>query len=92
MAIERVTERRDGLARDADSAGRRGARVGEVVFGMAILALVAIIAFFVLHQSRNDYLRVSAVTGAAATVAGGPSTPARNVEDAAGLAADRTTH
>jgi hypothetical protein len=96
MATERVTERRDRTrgqpAAERDAADQpRGARIREVIGGMAILALVAVIAFYLLNQSRHDYLRVSAVTGAAATVAGSPSTLARNVGDAAGVATDQTT-
>ncbi|MFL6781827.1 MAG: hypothetical protein ACJ8FF_09205, partial [Sphingomicrobium sp.] len=44
---------------------------------------VAIIAFFLLNQSRNDNLRTSAVTGAATTVADSASGAAKSVDEAA---------
>jgi hypothetical protein len=74
MATERVTERPDGtrervIERDSDrSVDRGGSGVGGVIIGIAVLALVAIVAFFLLTQSRNDSLRTSAVTGAASSV------------------------
>ena len=48
---------------------RGGSSVGGVIIGIAVLALVAIIAFFLLEQSRNDNLRTLAVNGAASAVA-----------------------
>jgi hypothetical protein len=96
MAIERVTERPDGtireriIERDGDGpiyVDRGGSGVGGVIIGIAVLALVAIIAFFLLNQSRNDNLRTSAVTGAAATVADSASSAAQNVGDSASTAA-----
>lgn len=94
MATERVTERPDGttervVERDggATYVDRGGAGVGGVIIGIAVLALVAIVAFFLLTQSRNDNLRTSAVTGAASSV----SHAADNVGDAASRAADSVT-
>jgi hypothetical protein len=92
MATERVTERADGNTRERvverDGGGttyvdRGGSGVGGVIIGIAVLALVAIIAFFLLNQSRNDDLRTSAVTGAASSVAESASGAARSVGDAA---------
>ena len=72
MATERGTERPDGtrervVERDG-GADRGGSGMGGVIIGIAVLALVAIVAFFLLTQSRNDSLRTSAVTGAASSV------------------------
>jgi hypothetical protein len=77
MATERVTERHDGNTRERiverDDGGttyvdRGGSGVGGVIIGIAVLALVAIIAFFMLSQSQHDRLRTDAVGSAAATV------------------------
>ena len=98
MATERVTERPDGttervVERDSGTTyvDRGGSGVGGVIIGIAVLALVAIVAFFLLTQSRNDNLRTSAVTGAASSVAGSASRAADSVGDAAGKAADSAT-
>jgi hypothetical protein len=87
MPTERVTERTDGttervVERDAGTPhpdhGGSGlgttyadGGVGGVIIGIAVLALVAIVAFFLMTQSRNDSLRTSAVTGAASSVGRG---------------------
>jgi len=95
MATERVTERPDGttervVERDSGTTyvDRGGSGVGGVIIGIAVLALVAIIAFFLLNQSRNDTVRTNAVTNAASSVADSASTAAKNVGDAAQSAAD----
>ena len=97
MATERMTESSDGVTHERvverDGGGttyvdRGGSGVGGVIIGLAVLALVAIIAFFLLSQSRNDTLRTNAVTGAASTVADSASSAAKSVGDAAGTAAD----
>jgi len=94
MATERVTERPDGttervVERDSGATyvDRGGSGVGGVIIGIAVLALVAIVAFFLMTQSRNDSLRTDAVTGAASSV----SHAADNVGSAAGKAADAAT-
>jgi len=87
MATERVTERSDGST-DRVYVDRGGSGVGGVIIGIAVLALVAIIAFFLLNQSRNDTVRTNAVTNAASSVADSASTAAKNVGDAAQSAAD----
>jgi hypothetical protein len=93
MATERVTERNDGRTTERvverDGGGttyvdRGGSGMGGVIIGIAVLALVAIVAFFLLTQNRNDALRTSAVTGAASSV----SHAADNVGNAASRAAD----
>jgi uncharacterized membrane protein len=90
MATERVTERvvdRDGgNTTYVDKGG--GSGVGGVIIGIAVLALVAIIAFFVLNANRNDAIRTDAVSSAASTVANSTATAARDVGNAASTAAN----
>lgn len=90
MATERVTERvvdRDGgNTTYVDKGG--GSGVGGVIIGIAVLALVAIIAFFVLNANRNDAIRTDAVSSAASTVADSTATAARDVGNAASTAAN----
>ena len=95
MATERVTERPDGstervVERDGGTTyvDRGGSGMGGVIIGIAVLALVAIVAFFLMTQSRNDTVRTSAVTGAASSVANSASRAADSVGNAAGNAAD----
>jgi hypothetical protein len=92
MPTERVTERPDGttervVERDSGTTyvDRGGSGVGGVIIGIAVLALVAIVAFFLLTQSRNDQVRTSAVSGAASSV----GRAADNVGAAASRAADQ---
>jgi hypothetical protein len=94
MATERVTERPDGstervVERDSGTTyvDRGGSGVGGVIIGIAVLALVAIVAFFLMTQSRNETLRTSAVTDAASSV----GQAADNVGSAASRAADSAT-
>lgn len=92
MATERVTRERI-IERDTGGGTTyvdtgRGSGMGGVIIGIAILALVAIIAFFLLSSSRNDAIRTGAVTGAASSVAESASTAAGNVGAAADRAAD----
>jgi hypothetical protein len=92
MAIERVTERNDGVTSERvierDNGGttyveRKGVGIGGVIIGIAVLALVAIVAFFLLQSSRNDAMRTDAVAGAASSVAESASNAAGAVGDAA---------
>ena len=46
-----------------------GSGVGRIIIGVAILALVAIVAFFLLQSSRQDEMRTDAVTSAASSMA-----------------------
>jgi hypothetical protein len=96
MATERVTERSDGMTSERvverDGGGttyvdRGGSGAGGVIIGIALLALVAVIAFFLLNRSHNDTLRTNAVTSAASSV----SNAAQNAGDAATRAADSVT-
>lgn len=96
MPTERVTERDDGgrneriVEREGGGTtyvDRGGSGVGAVIIGIAVLALVAIVAFFLITQSRNDALRTDAVTGAASTVGESASRAADSVGSAAEKAA-----
>jgi hypothetical protein len=100
MATERVTERSDGtttervVERDAGGAtyvDRGGSGMGGVIIGIAVLALVAIVAFFLLSANRNDAMRTDAVTSAASSVADSAAGAADSVGNAANNAADAVT-
>lgn len=100
MATERVTERDDGTTSERvverDGGGttyvdRGGSGIGGVIIGIAVLALVAIVAFFLLTQSRNDTMRTTAVTDAASSVAGSASRAADSVSKSAGDATGAVT-
>ena len=100
MAIERVTERSDGLTRERvverDVGGttyidKGGSGLGGVLVGIAVLAMVAIVAFFLLQSNRNDAVRTEAVTSAASSVAESASSAANGVSAAANQAADAVT-
>lgn len=101
MAIERVTERNDGVVQERvverDGGGttyvdRGGSGLGGVLVGLAVLAMVAIVAFFLLQANRNDAIQTEAVTSAASSVADSAATAADNVGDAATKAADAVTN
>jgi hypothetical protein len=96
MATERVTERSDGLTSERvverDGGGttyvdRGGSGMGGVIIGIAVLALVAIVAFFLLQSNRNDAIRTDAVTSAASSVADSAAGAAESVGNAANNAA-----
>jgi hypothetical protein len=65
MATERVT-REGGGTTIVERGGGMG--VGGVLIGLAVLALVAIIGFFLIGQNRNDAIRTDAVSSAASSV------------------------
>src|SRR6478735_12216903 len=95
MATERVTERPDGtretvVERDGGTTyvDKGGSGLGGVVIGIAVLALVAIVAFFLLQSNRNDAIRTDAVTNAASSVADSASNAAQGVTNAADNAAN----
>jgi len=91
MATERVTRERES---ERDTGGGTtyvdagGSGLGGVIVGIAVLALVAIVAFFLLTSNRNDAMRTEGVTSAASSVADSASTAADNVGAAANRAAD----
>ena len=101
MATERVTERSDGqttervVERDVGGGTtyveKGGSGFGGILVGIAVLAMVAIVAFFLLQANRNDALQTQAVTSAASSVADSAATAAEGVSDAAGKAADAVT-
>lgn len=98
MATERVTETGDGVTRErvierdvgggATYVDKGGSGVGGVLIGIAVLVIVAIVAFFLLQSNRNDAMRTQAVTSAASSVADSASTAAGSVGEAANRAAD----
>ena len=101
MAIERVTERNDGLVQERvverDAGGttyvdRGGSGLGGVLIGLAVLAMVAIVAFFLLQANRNEAIRTEAVTSAASSVADSAAGAAESVGSAANQAADAVTN
>lgn len=100
MATERVTETSDGLTRERvverDVGGttyidKGGSGFGGVLVGIAVLAMVAIVAFFLLQMNRNDAIQTEAVSSAASSVADSAATAAEGVSDAAGQAAEAVT-
>ena len=91
-ATERVTERTDGLTSERvverDGGGttyveKGGSGMGGVIIGLAVLAMVAIVAFFLLQSNRNDAIRTDAVTSAASSVADSAGNAAEGVSSAA---------
>lgn len=97
MATERVTERSDGLTSERvierDAGGttyvdKGGSGLGGIIVGIAVLAMVAIVAFFLLQANRNDAIQTEAVTSAASSVADSAATAADSVGDAAGNVAE----
>ncbi|MFZ5720734.1 MAG: hypothetical protein ACOY5Y_14850 [Pseudomonadota bacterium] len=98
MATERVTERSDGLTSERvierEQGGgttyveRGGSGVGGVIIGIAVLALVAIIGFFLLQANRNDAMETQAISSAASSVADSAAGAAESVGAAADRAAD----
>ncbi|RYF90741.1 MAG: hypothetical protein EON95_16365 [Caulobacteraceae bacterium] len=97
--VDRIIERTDGVVterevtRDAASpvyVERRsgGGGIGAVLIGIGVLALVAIVAFFLMSQNNNDALRTEAVTDAAANVSQSAAKAADGVSSAAQQAAD----
>jgi len=100
MATERVTTRNDGATTERvverDGGGTTyvdrggGMGIGSVIIGIAILALVAVIAFFLLNQNRNDAIRTNAVTSAASSIADSTAGAAKDVGNAATTAANNT--
>ena len=98
MATERVTERSDGLTTERvierDRAGgttyidKGGSGMGGLLIGIAVLAMVAIVAFFLLQMNRNEAIETQAVTSAASSVADSAATAAEGVTAAAENAAE----
>ena len=101
MATERVTERSDGLTSERvierDHGGgttyvdKGGSGIGGILVGLAVLAMVAIVAFFLLQANRNDAIQTEAVSSAASSVADSAATATDSVGNAANKAADAVT-
>lgn len=101
MATERVTETSDGITRERvverDAGGgttyvdKGGSGLGGIIVGIAVLAMVAIVAFFLLQANRNDAIQTEAVSSAASSVAESTATAADSVGGAAERAADAVT-
>ncbi len=92
MASERVTTRTDGATTERvverDLGGttyvdKGSSNVGGILIGIAILALVVVIAFFLVNQTRNDAIRTNAVTSAASSIADSTASAAKDVGNAA---------
>lgn len=96
MAVERVTERPDGsrvverheTTSPAYVERRSGGGMGGVLIGIAVLALVAIVAFFLLSMNRQEAIETQAITGAAESVADSAAGAAESIGGAADRAAD----
>jgi len=100
MATERVTERSDGVTSERvverDGGGttyvdKGGSGLGGLIVGIAVLAMVAIVAFFLLQANRNDAIQTEAVSSAASSVADSATTAADSVGTAADKAAGAVT-
>ena len=97
MTDERIIERTDGVnservvERNAPASTtvveRRGGGSG-VLWALIGIALVAIVAFFLLNMNRQEAARTEAVSEAASSVAGSVESAAEGVSSAAQDAAD----
>jgi uncharacterized protein HemX len=94
MATERVTERSDGVTTErvvesTPTAGhttvveRSGGSGAGLLIALAVIALVAIGAYFLFNASQNDDLQTAAVSDAASSIAGSVDNAADSVADAA---------
>lgn len=98
MATERVTERDDGVTaertveRSHDGGGHttvveRGGSGAGLLIALAVIAFLAIAAWFLYNASRNDALETEAVSDAASSIAGSVD----NAADSVASAADNVT-
>jgi TRAP-type C4-dicarboxylate transport system substrate-binding protein len=83
MADEPVVERVVERAPQTTIIEKRGSGMG-VVIGILVLVAIALLAWFLFAQNRNDTVRTDAVTGAAQSV----GDAAGKVGDAAEKATD----
>jgi hypothetical protein len=79
LTTERIVDYEDANEIYVDGGGPG---VGGVIVGIALLALVAIVAFFLLSSHRDNAQRTDAVTGAAPSLA---DTTAKTDQDVAAL-------
>lgn len=100
--VERVVERTDGVTTEREVTRDGGTTpvyversggggMGAVLIGIGVLALIAIVAFFLMSQNKNDALRTEAVTDAAASVSDSAAKAADGVAGAAEKAAENVT-
>lgn len=104
MTTERITERKDGettervVERDmggATTVVQGGPGIGGILIGVAALALVLIIGFFLMNASRNNDRKTEAVTSAVSEVADSTAGAVKSVGEAAesvGDAAENATN
>ncbi len=93
MATERVTERTDGVTAERtverDAGGttyverRGGSGATGLLVAVALIALVAIVAWFLLNANRQEAAETAAISGAAESVAESAEGAANSVADAA---------
>lgn len=93
MATERVTERTDGVTAERtverDGGGhttvveRDGGSGAGLLIALAVIAFLAIAAWFLWNASRNDALEADAVSDAASSVAASVDNAADSVAGAA---------
>ncbi len=93
MATERVVERNDGVTaervteRHADTGTtvveRRGGGMGGILAAVVLVALVAIVGYFLLNMNRQEAAQTNAVSEAASSVADSAEGAANSVADAA---------
>ena len=93
MATERVTERSDGVTAERtverDGGGhttvveRDGGSGAGLLIALAVIAFLAIAAWFLWNASRNDALESAAVSDAASSIAGSVDNAADSVAGAA---------
>ncbi len=93
MATERVTERTDGVTAERtverDAGGttyverRSGSGATGLLVAVALIALVAIVAWFLLNANQQEAAETAAVQDAAASVADSAGDAAGSVADAA---------
>jgi beta-lactam-binding protein with PASTA domain len=94
MATERVTERSDGVTTErvvetTPTAGhttvveRSGGSGAGLLIALAVIAFLALAAWFLMNANRNDAIQTDAVADAASSVAGSVDTAADAVAGAA---------
>jgi hypothetical protein len=93
---DRIIERNDGVTTERTTemerptttvVERRGSGAG-ILWALIGLALIAIVAFFLLNMNRQEAVRTEAVSDAAASVSESVGDAAGAVGDAADRAAD----
>ena len=90
MATERVIERTETPTTVIETDRKGGGGAGWLV-ALAVVAFLAIAAFFLMNASRNDALETAAVSDAASSVAGSVEGAASSVAGAADNAAESAT-